>query len=665
MTSRYNFLQVLLLAYLQVVAVHCSPTVAPVPVEVENYTLRPGASPIEIEALNFIKSVNKECSKAYNNLAVTSWNYETNITDETEAAKAKAEADNYKFEADIQKQVEKKFPNWEDFEDDELKRMFANFAIQGPGNMSTDHIEKMTDILTKMETAYSTVMICDYHDKTKCNLRLDRDIDRKLDNSKDWDELAYYWSEWHNAMGKSVPPTMYQEFINYQNEMARANDFTDMSEMWVTQYNDYSDEWTTETFKREIRALEKEIRPFYNKLHAYLRMKLRQKPEYKDRISATGYLPAHILGNMWGQDWAALDDATKPFHEPQVATLHVTSALKKANFTVEKLFREADQFFADLGLLRVPQSFWKYSRLQRPKDGRDVVCHPSAWDFSNGTDVRITMCSEVTFDDLLTAQHEMGHIQYYLQYHDQPHVFQDGANPAFHEAIGDTLALTIMTPTHLQCKLHLDLGLEKLCSPSNANEKDVPNAEINFLYSTALSKIPFIPFSYALESWRWRAFNSSIHADDYNKEWWKMRTRLQGIVPPTDRNSSDLFDPASKFHIVANEPYISYFLSYILQFQFYEAMCKAAGQYSEDTDLTKPLHRCDISGSKAAGKLLGNMMKLGCSTDWRTALEVITGSRNMSAKPMLDYFKPLFTYIDKELEKNHERACYAEYCEEN
>ncbi|ODM99777.1 Angiotensin-converting enzyme [Orchesella cincta] len=172
-------MRVLLLAYLQTVAIQCSPTVAPALAEIESYTLAPDASPIEIEALNFIKEVNKKSSKAYNNLAVISWNYETNITDETEAAKATAEANNYKFEADIQKQVQQRFPNWEDFKDDELKRMFANFAIQGPGNMSTEHISKMTEILNKMETAYSTVTICDYHDKTKCNLRLDRGIYRR------------------------------------------------------------------------------------------------------------------------------------------------------------------------------------------------------------------------------------------------------------------------------------------------------------------------------------------------------------------------------------------------------------------------------------------------------------------------------------------------------
>lgn len=142
-----------------------------------------------------------------------------------------------------------------------------------------------------------------------------------------------------------------------------------------------------------------------------------------------------------------------------------------------------------VGLLRVPETFWQYSRLERPKDKRNVVCHPSAWDFSNGTDVRITMCAEVTLDDLLTAHHEMGHIQYYLQYRNLPHVFQDGANPGFHEAIGDSMALSIMTPVHLQCRLKLDLGLSEICDAKQPMNSSISDSEMNFLYLTALQKV--------------------------------------------------------------------------------------------------------------------------------------------------------------------------------
>lgn len=44
----------------------------------------------------------------------------------------------------------------------------------------------------------------------------------------------------------------------------------------------------------------------------------------------------------------------------------------------------------------------------------------------------------------------MGHVEYYLQYKDQPVTFRSGANPGFHEAIGDVMSLSVSTPVHLQ-----------------------------------------------------------------------------------------------------------------------------------------------------------------------------------------------------------------------
>lgn len=63
---------------------------------------------------------------------------------------------------------------------------------------------------------------------------------------------------------------------------------------------------------------------------------------------------------------------------------------------------------------------------------------------------RIKQCTSVTMEQLFTVHHEMGHIQYYLQYKDQPVSFRSGANPGFHEAIGDVLSLSVSTPSHLQ-----------------------------------------------------------------------------------------------------------------------------------------------------------------------------------------------------------------------
>lgn len=62
---------------------------------------------------------------------------------------------------------------------------------------------------------------------------------------------------------------------------------------------------------------------------------------------------------------------------------------------------------------------------------------------------RIKQCTRVTMSQLYTVHHEMGHVQYYLQYKDLPVTLRRGANPGFHEAIGDVLALSVSTPAHL------------------------------------------------------------------------------------------------------------------------------------------------------------------------------------------------------------------------
>ena len=92
-------------------------------------------------------------------------------------------------------------------------------------------------------------------------------------------------------------------------------------------------------------------------------------------------------------------------------------------------------------------------------------------------DFRIKMCTEVNLDDMITIHHEMGHIQYYLQYKDKPLEFRGGANPGFHEAIGDTMALSVNTPDHLE-----RVGLLDAVSDSE-------EADINFLLTAAMERV--------------------------------------------------------------------------------------------------------------------------------------------------------------------------------
>jgi peptidyl-dipeptidase A len=234
------------------------------------------------------------------------------------------------------------------------------------------------------------------------------------------------------------------------------------------------------------------------------------------------------------------------------------------------------------------------------------------------------MCIEPTWDHLVTIYHELGHIYYYLAYQDQPPLYRAGANDGFHEGIGDTVTLS-MTPGFLaQIGLidTVETGLE---------------ATINTQMKQALDKVAFLPFGRLIDEWRWGVFAGEITPDNYNGAWWELRQRYQGIAPPPDRSEAD-FDPGAKYHIPANTPYARYFLAFVLQFQFQRALCDLAGHQG-------PLHECSVFGSREAGNRLWSMLAAGASEPWPDTLEKLTGTREMDASAIIDYFAPLMSWL--------------------
>jgi peptidyl-dipeptidase A len=241
-------------------------------------------------------------------------------------------------------------------------------------------------------------------------------------------------------------------------------------------------------------------------------------------------------------------------------------------------------------------------------------------------DLRVKMCISKTADYFQTIHHELGHNFYQRAYNKQPFLYKNSANDGFHEAVGDTIALSV-TPSYL-----VKIGMLDKEPPASA---DIP-----LLLRDALDKVAFLPFGIMIDKWRWKVFSGEVPPAGYNKAWWDLRRQYQGIAPPNNRTEAD-FDPGAKYHIAANVPYARYFLARILQFQFHRALCKAI-------DYKGPLNRCSIYDNKEAGKRLQEMLAMGASRPWQDALEKISGSREMDASAILDFYAPLKTWLDEQ-----------------
>ncbi|HML15484.1 MAG TPA: M2 family metallopeptidase [Bryobacteraceae bacterium] len=440
------------------------------------------------------------------------------------------------------------------------------------------------------------------------------DITRIMATSTDERELLDAWSGW-----LTISPQMrtgFARFVELSNKGARELGFKDTGAMWRAKYDMPPDD-----FAKELDRLWEQVRPLYVSLHAYVRSKLREK--YGDAVPANGPIPAHLLGNIWAQDWTniyklvAPADADPGYDLTQILQSRDTDALQMVHY--------GENFFKSIGFAPLPQTFWERSLFVKPRD-REVVCHASAWDIDYGDDVRLKVCITNTAEDFMTVHHELGHNFYQRAYNKQPYLFRDSANDGFHEAIGDTIALSI-TPAYLK-----KLGfIDRVPDPSK---------DIGLLLNKALEKIAFLPFGLMIDQWRWKVFSGEIPPDKYNQAWWQLREKYQGVARPVAGSEKD-FDPGAKYHVAANVPYMRYFLADILQFQFHRSLAKIAG-------CTEPLNRCSIYGNPDAGKRLNAMLEMGLSRPWQDALVELTGQREMDATAIRDYFAPLEKWLDEQ-----------------
>jgi len=480
--------------------------------------------------------------------------------------------------------------------------------------------EEMTNVQQRLASTYGTGRYCP---SGEASCRSLAQLSAVLESERDPEKLLDAWIGW-----RKVSATMrgdYQRFTELSRAGARDFGYPDLGEMWRSAYD-----MPPEELARRAQALWTQVRPLYEQLHCYARSRLSDFYG-EDLVPPDGPIPAHLLGDMWAQNWVGIFDLLEPY--PGVVDLDITAALDSKGFGPLEIAKTGEGFFTSMGLQSLPGSFWQRSMLSRPSD-RDVMCRATAWDINPAVnDVRISQCITPTETNFVDLHHELGHIYYFLAYNHLPNMYRRGANAAFHEAVGDAISLSL-TPGYYRA-----IGL--LGATDDSHE-----ADINSLMKLALDRVAFLPFGLIVDQWRWRAFSGDIPPDQYNQAWWTLRAGEQGVSPPVPRTEAD-FDPGAKYHIPANTPYLRYFLARILQFQLHRAMCRASGWKG-------PLHRCSNFGSEAAGKLLWNMMEQGASQPWQDTLQAAIGSRDFDGSAMLEYFEPLEKWLRS---RNADRAC--------
>ncbi len=575
------------------------------------------AGATEESAREFIARINAELAELRLEVARASWVQATYITPDTNFLAAKANEKLLEFNSRAIAESARYLGQELDTDTArQLALLRRGATLPAPGDAGKR--AELATLATEMEGLYGTAKVCLGNEACLS----EADIIRIMASERDYQRLRELWQGWHDTARPARP--MYERFVELANEGAREIGFANLGELWKSGYD-----MSPEAFEAEAERLWRQVEPLYAQLHCHVRDKLADHYG-EDKVPRSGPIPAHLLGNIWAQQWGNLYELVEP--APGVAQLDIDSALVEQGWDEVRMTRAAENFFVSLGMPALPDSFWELSLLKQPRD-RDVVCHASAWPMDGADDVRIKQCVEPTAEHLTILHHELGHIYYFLLNRHLPPLYQDGAHDGFHEGIGDTLELS-MTPAYLR-----QLGLI-------GDVEQSPEATLNLQMKLALNKIAFLPFGKLIDQWRWDVFSGKTPPEDYNAAWWRLRTAYQGIAPAVARDESD-FDPGAKYHIPANVPYTRYFLAHILQFQFHRALCEAAGH-------TGPLHECSIFGSKEAGRRLMAMLELGASRPWPEALELITGSREMDASAIIDYFQPLMSWLEAQ---NAGRSC--------
>ena len=433
------------------------------------------------------------------------------------------------------------------------------------------------------------------------------EIDEKLEKSRDLHERRKVWEA-----SKETGPALKESLAKLRDLRNRVASELGYSSYFHLQVADYGMR-VAEMMQLMDRAVA-DMRPLYEQLHLWTRRELAKR--YKQPVPKR--IPAHWIGNRWAQEWPGLIEAVDidpPFRA------------KSREWIVE----QAERFYTSLGLPPLPKGFWDKSDLyQLPPDAkRRKNTHASAWHMDRDADVRSLMSVVPSFRWFDTSHHELGHVYYYMAYSNPrvPPVLREGANRAFHEAVGDLISIAARQQPYLK----------ELKLLTEGQEID----QTKWLLNEALDNaVVFLPFSAGTMSrFEHDLYEKKLPIDQFNRRWWELAGQYQGVEPPGERGEQ-YCDGCTKTHVIDDAAqYYDYALAYLLKYQLHD--------YIARNILKQDPHNCNYYGNKEAGKWLWDLLSLGATRDWRQVVRERTGE-DLSSRAMLEYFKPLLEYLRKE-----------------
>lgn len=562
-------------------------------------------------ARDFLAMYNDIDQKVTTVAAQASWKASTDVTEQHTgerigASGAVAAFEGSRYVIDATRALLARKDALSDLERRQLNKILLN-AAEAPGTIP-DVVEKRVQTEARAGAVLDGFVFCMEEKGGKCAKTMNpNQIDDLLDTSRNLAERQKVW-EVSKQTGPALKKSL-TELRELRNRVATELGFSSYFHLQVADYG-----MSVAEMMQLMERSQEELRPLYDLLHTYARKKLAAR--YNQPVPKA--IPAHWLGNRWAQEWPGL-----------VETVHLDDLLKGKD--AEWIVKQGERFYVSLGMAPLPKSFWEKSDLyQLPPDSkRKKNTHASAWHIDSDKDVRSLMSVTPNFRWFETSHHELGHVYYYMNYSrpDVPHVLRGGMNRAFHEAVGDLIGIAARQVPYLR-----EVGL----LPA-----DRKIDQTQWLLSQALDNaVVFLPFSAGTMShFEHDLYEKKLPEDQYNKRWWELAEKYQGVVPPSARGE-EFCDACTKTHMIDDAAqYYDYALAYLIKYQLHGYIAKKI--------LKQDPHECNYYGNKEVGKWLSEILSLGATRDWRQVIKEKTGE-DISSRALLEYFQPVRAYLEKE-----------------